>query len=105
MCSSDLYFESAWAPPTTAYEKMLDLGFLIEATYYEPGMGFVGRWDNGDDDMYELSNMNSNDVRETIPSDLDESFGISESMEEYERDNREEVTAWYEDGVKELNLK
>ena len=46
-----VYFESAWAPPTTAYEKMLDLGFLIEATYYEPGMGFVGRWDNGDDDM------------------------------------------------------
>jgi hypothetical protein len=35
-------FDTAWAPPCAAYEKLLDLGFRVKAYYYEPGMGFAG---------------------------------------------------------------
>ena len=85
-----LSFESAWSPPINAYEKMLDLGFEIRAMYYEPGMGFAGIWDNGDDDLYEYGGMNSTQIAEELPEVLDEAFGISESVAMWEEENEEE---------------
>ena len=85
-----LSFDSAWAPPTGAYEKLEDLGFSIRATYYEPGMCFAGIWDNGHDDYYEYSGMSSEEVAETLPVELDEAYCISESMAEWEAENAEE---------------
>jgi hypothetical protein len=82
-------FDSAWAPPCMAYEKLLDLGFEVRAYYYEGGMNFAGIWDNGDDDFYDLPS-SSAEVREQIPEVLDEMFGISESMEMWEEENNEE---------------
>ena len=84
-------FDSAWSPPIQAYEKMLDLGFSIRASYYEPGMCFAGIWEDGDDDYYDLSNMNSQQVREELPEHLDEAYGISECMEEYEAEEQDEM--------------
>jgi hypothetical protein len=83
-------FDSAWAPPCVAYEKLLDLGFEVRAYYYEGGMAFAGIWDNGSDDFYEFGGMNSEQVAEEFPSELDEMFCISESMAEYEAENAEE---------------
>jgi len=83
-------FESAWAPPTGAYEQLMDLGFEIEAFYYEPGMQFVGKWADGIDEYYELSGEDSSTVRESIGEELDDYFCISESMAEWEEENKEE---------------
>lgn len=83
-------FDSAWAPPTTAYERLMELGFKILAYYYEPGMAFCGRWDDGDDDYYDYGGMTSDEVAETIPDDLDECFAISESMAEWEAENADD---------------
>ena len=99
-----VYFDSAWSPPITAYDKLIDLGFAIYATYYEPGMAFCGIYDECGDECYNLSDMDSGDVQQTIPKDLDESYGISESMAEWERENEDEVTTWYKDGVEETGL-
>jgi hypothetical protein len=85
-----LSFDSAWSPPTTAYEKLIDMGFRIRAMYYEGGMCFAGIWDNGDDDYYEYSDMSSTEVAEQLPVELDEAFCISESMAEWEAENAEE---------------
>jgi hypothetical protein len=79
-----LNFDSAWAPPINAYEKLMDMGFEILAYYYEPGMAFAGKWDNGDDDYYDYSGMNSDQIAETLPDDLDETFCISEQVAEWE---------------------
>jgi hypothetical protein len=83
-------FDSAWSPPTAAYEKLLDLGFEVRAYYYEPGMAFAGIWDNGNDDYYEYGGMTSQQVAEEFPEALDEMFCISESMAEWEEENAEE---------------
>jgi len=83
-------FESAWAPPTGAYEKLMALGFEIEAFYYEPGMCFVGKWDNGEDDYYEYGGETSTTVREAIGAELDDYFGISEDMAQWEEENEDE---------------
>lgn len=83
-------FESAWAPPCQAYEKLMDLGFEVRAYYYEPGMAFAGIWDNGSDDYYDYGGMKAAQVAEEFPAELDEMFGISESMAEWEADNEDE---------------
>jgi len=85
-----LSFDSAWAPPTGAYEKLEDLGFSIRATYYEPGMCFAGIWENGNDDYYEYGSMSSEEVRETMPVELDEAYCISEYLAECEEEEKEE---------------
>lgn len=84
-----LTFDSAWSPPIGAYEKLMDLGFVIRAYYYEPGMCFAGIWEDGNDDFYEYSGMNSEQVAEEFPKELDEMFCISESMAEWEEENEE----------------
>lgn len=84
-----LSFDSAWSPPVSAYEKLMDLGFRIRAMYHECGMCFAGIWDNGDDDYYEYSGMNSQEIADTLPTELDEAFCISEDMAEWEWDNEE----------------
>ena len=83
-------FDSAWAPPVAFYEKLLDLGFSVRASYYEPGMAFAGLWEDGADDYYEYGGMTSAEVAEMLPEHLDEAYGISESMAEWEAENEEE---------------
>jgi hypothetical protein len=85
-----LGFDSAWSPPIAAYEKLQAMGFRITAMYYESGMAFAGVWDNGDDDYYEYGGMDSKEIAETLPSALDEAFGISESVAEWEAENAED---------------
>jgi hypothetical protein len=82
-------FDSAWSPPIQAYEKLLDLGFSVRAYYYEGGMCFAGVWEDGDDDYYDLGGMNSEQVKEELPTVLDEMFCISEYMAEWEEENQE----------------
>lgn len=99
-----VYFDSAWSPPIAGYEKLLDLGFTVYATYYEPGSAFAGIFEDGHDDYYDLSGMDSGDVQQQLPQELDDAFGISESMAEWEAENEDEVTAWYKEGVEATGL-
>jgi len=99
-----VYFDSAWSPPIAAYEKLIDLGFTVYANYYESGCAYAGIFEDGYDDYYDLSGLDSGDVQQQLPPDLDDAFGISESMAEYERENEEELTHWYKTGVEETGL-
>jgi len=96
-----LSFDSAWAPPTGAYDKLLDLGFEVRAMYYEPGMGFCGVWDNGQDDEYSLGGLNSDEVAALLPQELDEAYGISESIAEYE--DEENIDIELNGGIDSIN--
>jgi len=83
-------FDSAWAPPCVAYEKLVELGFSVRAYYYEGGMCFAGVWEDGNDDYYDLSGMDSEAVKSELPTVLDEMFSISEYMAEFEEENAED---------------
>ena len=95
------YFDSAWSPPVAAYEKLTAMGFTVGAMYYEGGMAYAGVWEDGVDDYYDLGGMNSQRVIDELPVELDEAFGISECMAEYEAENQEELTEWLKDGVEQ----
>ena len=85
-----LGFESAWAPPCGAYEKLTEQGFRIRAMYFEPGMAFAGIWEDGIDDYYEYGGLDSAGIAEELPVELDEAFGISEDVAQWEAENAEE---------------
>ena len=97
-------FDSAWSPPIQAMEKLCDLGFSVRLMYYEPGMEFCGIWEDGDDDYYDIIGMSSQQVIDDIPKELDECFGISECIANYEEDEAEELTEWYKDGVEKTGV-
>jgi hypothetical protein len=84
----DLWFDSAWGPPIGFYTHLESLGFTIEAFYYESGMGFCGKYEDGEDDYYEITG-DSEWVKEHIPADLDECFAISDSMSDWEDEEKE----------------
>ena len=90
------YFDSAWAPPTRAYDKLVELGFGVEAMYYEGGMAYAGSYGENGDEEINLEGMTADQVEQEYP-ELDECFGISESMREYEEP--EELSEWLKDGV------
>jgi hypothetical protein len=97
------YFDSAWAPPVNAYAKLEELGFGVNAMYYEGGMAYAGAYGDGIDEEINLDRMSADDIEQHYP-ELDEAFGISESIREYEAENEEELTAWIKDGAEKKAL-
>jgi hypothetical protein len=83
-------FDSAWSPPIGVYEALVEQGFTVKAFYWESGMCFCGKWEDGCDDYYELGGMNSKQIAEEIDPELDEVMCISESVAEWEDENEEE---------------
>lgn len=86
-----LSFDSPWGPPTNLYEKINDPadleGYSVYAEWYEPGMGFVGYYDEGFESNFEFSDVESLD---SIPDFLVENWGIRESLEEMEESEEDE---------------
>lgn len=98
-----LTFNTAWSPPLEAFGAMEEQGWNIYAMYYEPGCVYAGIYADGYDNCYQNWG-DYQDARATLPQELDEMFGISEAQEEWERENEDEVTHWYKDGVAETGL-
>lgn len=82
-------FDSAWSPPIGIYNELVGQDYGVAAYYYEPGMCFVGKWVDGDDQYYEFGDHDSNTVRDVIGEELDDMFGISEWLAECEADQAE----------------
>jgi hypothetical protein len=90
-------FDTAWAPPTAFYEFLArETEWYVTATYYEPGMSFVGSNIAGDDEYYQIEGLESLD---DIPEDLLEEYNIREQMEEWEEENEDFDE---EEGLEEL---
>ena len=82
-------FDTAWGPAIGVYEAMMEQGWYVSATYFEPGMCFTGSWVDGVDEHYEYSQCTSDTVREFVGEDLDDEYGISEMMAMYEEEESE----------------
>ena len=76
-----LYFYTAWSPPIPIYDKLTDMGFEVTARYLDEGWGYIGEYTEGND--WCIDDVES--VAEHYP-ELDEEFGISERIAEYEEE-------------------
>lgn len=88
-----LNFDTAWGPPTTAYENYTDANpdMHIEASYYESGMCFVGEYDSGlgTDQSYEVD-FSDEHWMEDIPQHLIDDWGLDNEYEQWKEWNDEE---------------
>ena len=90
--SLDLWFDSAWGPPIGFYRHLAELGFDVEAFYYECGVNFCGKYcSESDEDIYIDINGDSAWVKENVPADIDECFAISDSMADWEAEETNEA--------------
>ena len=76
-------FESAWSPPVGVYYELQRQGFTVRAYYYEPGVGFAGKF--GDDGDETFGDIGSYEDAKKLPEDLDEAMNISAQF--YEEEN------------------
>jgi hypothetical protein len=73
------------------FEKIQETpGLSVYAQYWEPGMCFVGEYNDGSEDSYDYSDCTSETIYESVPAELVDSWGIAEQMAEYEAENDEE---------------
>jgi len=73
-----LYFYTAWSPPIPVFDKLVDMGFEVNARYLDEGWGYIGEYNDGDD----WSTTDVESVVEDYP-ELDYEFNISECIAEY----------------------
>lgn len=84
-----LSFNSAWGPPTEAYSKgEADHNIRITAYYYESGMMFAGKYEDGLDSSYDID-FDKDDWAADIPEDIVSELMLDmeyESWKEYEEE-------------------
>jgi len=88
------WFDSAWCPPITAYEKLCERDGIsgLQAFYEEPNMCFVGFWDSeSGDNFYDYADCTSKNFRDTIPQYIISHFNLSERFAEFEEDEEEKI--------------
>lgn len=76
-----LNFDTAWGPPTVAYDTLTEQGYEIHASYLEEGMGFVGQHSGGFDESFEFDYENPA-LLDNIPEDVMEPWNLRERVEE-----------------------
>jgi len=91
-----LNFDSAWGPPTIAYENYTDANddVHIEASYYESGMCFVGEYDSGlgTDIRFDVD-FEDEDWADDIPQHLIDTWVLDieyENWKEWQEDDDDE---------------
>jgi hypothetical protein len=73
-------FDTAWSPPIELYDTLLPKGFQINASYYEPGIGFAGIYEDGSDQQVEYLEEGEDFWETDFGKELDSIFGIQEDM-------------------------
>ena len=75
-----IYFDTAWSPPEGIYHALEAMGFKVEATYIEQGMGFIGHYRDGADfctDIDQLHPVTDNE------EDEDEFFHLCRNIDKF----------------------
>lgn len=93
-----LAFDTAWGPPLEFYRTIEDdLGFRVRASYFEPGMAMVGKWEDGENQHYEIDTENLDE----IPADLAEEWDITSWFDD--EDDEENMGIDLDDGLSATN--
>jgi len=56
-----IFFDTAWSPPMGIYYALEDMGFKVEATYVEQGMGYIGYYTDGVDTCDKMEQFHEDD--------------------------------------------
>lgn len=85
-------FDSAWAPPTAFYDWLVEQGYEVFATYYEPGVDYAGIYDdNGDRTIDNVSEVARSDESEWSDDfvELNEVYGIYDEVAMWDEEDED----------------
>ena len=68
--------DTAWSPPIEFYNHLVDIGYNVHASYFEPGMGFCGIYHDGYDNYVDYG-----DDKDSIPVGVWNDFNLGEFFE------------------------
>jgi hypothetical protein len=68
-------FDSAWSPPNGLYDELHRQGYILNGSYWEPGMAFCGTIEDGMDLYVEYEDHSE------IPDHLWDEYGMSDFFE------------------------
>lgn len=74
-----IFFDTAWAPPMQIYYALEEMGFKVEATYIEQGMGYIGYYKDGIDTCEKMEQFYTADVEQ----DEDDFPVIDQKIDQY----------------------
>ena len=77
-----IYFDTAWSPPEGIYHALEAMGFKVEATYIEQGVGFIGHYKDGIDICEDMNQF----YPVTDKEDEDEFFHLCENVDKFFKD-------------------
>jgi len=73
--SITIEMDTAWSPPINFYDHIVEKhGYNVEAYYYEQSVGFVGWYNNGDDESFEMIKSNW----EILPVEIATHYNLTE---------------------------
>lgn len=73
-------FNTAWSPPIPFYDYLVNLGYKVDATYFEPGMCFCGIYKDGYDNYMEYTD------HDEIPHRVWEDYALDDFFEMMEEE-------------------
>jgi hypothetical protein len=76
----ELHFNTAWGPPLGFYKHLEGLGFKVRGMYYEPGVGFAGLFENGEDKCW--SDLNADDLDPHVREEMGIPWGDEDDEDE-----------------------
>ncbi|CAB5221091.1 hypothetical protein UFOVP240_79 [uncultured Caudovirales phage] len=82
-------FDTAWSPPIALYETIADEEWIVTAQYHEPGMAFIGKFEDGIDEFYEYD-LSDLDSIEMLPEDVIEYGNLREEYEMWKENSEED---------------
>lgn len=84
-------FDTAWSPPTTIYDYLVEEGWIVEAIYHESGMCFAGIYDTDAGDMYYEYDVTDPDSIDSLPNDIIEFAGLDTAHNDWMVENLHEL--------------
>jgi hypothetical protein len=73
-----IYFDTAWSPPEGIYHALEAMGFKVEATYVEQGVGFIGHYRDGVDVCEDMDQLHP-----ATNDEEDEFFHLCENIDKF----------------------
>ena len=91
--------ETAWSPPIQFYRAMEAQGYNVTAYYWEEGMAFCGKYEDGYDEYIEYGNMTADEMEEQLPAWVDDEFSLIERTRDDEAQQEEDEWNDYLNGL------
>ena len=81
----NISFLSAWSPPDRVFHKLVEMGFEIDARYFDEGWMYIGWFLQEDGQLLDYCESDIDLAIATHP-ELDEEFGVTKLNQEYEEE-------------------